>query len=475
MNSRTPIRGYRAGFFFVVMLLSGVIGFMLLTEVRTGRQVDALVLEALERASLIGRIRVDVMSLESAIEAHVRSSGDAERKEADAVMEDILGSIRQSSEAYMRHLPPGEKEIWLRFNGACQGLADQVRAAAVFSRQRDAERARRHLVESIRPLAAEVDQLAGQLATENASDARVLVGRLGTLRVRNTALGAATTLLAILLSMLVGWHIISLLKRQDATIQGQLEELGRHNQELDAFTRRVAHDLMGPLSPLKGYLTLIRRSGAVKDPGALEMISQCESSAVRMGELIEALLRFCRAGTRGDGTMGELDTAVSTLLLEVSQTATALGVSLERELEPGVLVDCPAQLLQVVARNLLSNAVKYTAGRPDPRVKVRVATEGADAVVEVTDNGLGMSAATQASLFQPFFRAAEVRGIPGHGLGLATTRRVVEAHGGTLTVHSEEGKGTRIRVRFARVARTPAPLVVESGAQRDAPSIRKAS
>ncbi|WP_223642501.1 ATP-binding protein [Corallococcus sp. EGB] len=475
MNSRTPIRGYRAGFFFVVMLLSGVTGFMLWTEVRTGHQVDALVLEALERASLIGRIRVDVMSLESAIEAHVRASGDAERKEADAVMEDILNSIRQSSEAYMRHLPPGEKEVWLRFNDACQGLADQVRAAAVFSRQRDAERARRHLVESIRPLAAEVDQLAGQLATENAADARVLVGRLGTLRVRNTALGAATTLLAILLSMLVGWHIISLLKRQDATIQGQLEELGRHNQELDAFTRRVAHDLMGPLSPLKGYLTLIRRSGAVKDPGALEMISQCESSAVRMGELIEALLRFCRAGTRGDGTMGELDTAVSTLLLEVSQTATALGVSLERELEPGVLVDCPAQLLQVVARNLLSNAVKYTAGRPDPRVKVRVATEGADAVVEVTDNGMGMSAATQASLFQPFFRAAEARGIPGHGLGLATTRRVVEAHGGTLTVHSEEGKGTRIRVRFARAARTPAPLVVESGAQRDASSIRKAS
>lgn len=475
MNSRTPIRGYRAGFFFVVMMLSAVTGFTLLTEVRTGHQVDALVLEALERASLIGRIRVDVMSLESAIEAHVRSTGDAERREADAVMEDILGSIRRASEAYMRHLPPGEKEVWLRFNGACQGLADQVRAAAVFSRQREAERARRHLVESIRPLAAEVDMLAGKLATENADDARVLVGRLGTLRVRNTALGAGTTLLAILLSALVGWHIIRLLKRQDATIQGQIEELGRHNQELDAFTSRVAHDLMGPLSPLKGYLTLIRRSGAVKDPGALEMISQCESSAVRMGELIEALLRFCRAGNRGDGTKGELDTAVSTLLLEVSQTASALGVALERELEPGVLVDCPAQLLQVVARNLLSNAVKYTSGRPDPRVKVRVATEGTDAVVEVTDNGLGMSAATQASLFQPFFRAAEVRGIPGHGLGLATTRRVVEAHGGTLTVHSEEGKGTRIHVRFARAARTAAPLVVESGAQRDPTSIRKAS
>ena len=127
-----------------------------------------------------------------------------------------------------------------------------------------------------------------------------------------------------------------MLRRQEDTIQRQIEELGRANQELDAFTRRVAHDLMGPLAPLKGYLTLIRRTGAVHDAGALEMLSQCESSAVRMGELIEALLRFCRAGTRGERTSAELDTAVSTVLLELAQTAAAQGVALERELEAGV-------------------------------------------------------------------------------------------------------------------------------------------
>ncbi|MFP2932165.1 sensor histidine kinase, partial [Pyxidicoccus sp. 3LG] len=268
--------------------------------------------------------------------------------------------------------------------------------------------------------------------------------------------GGDATLLAILVSLGVGLQIISVLKRQDATIQGQLEELGRHNQELDSFTRRVAHDLMSPLAPLRGYLTLIRRTGAVKDAGALEMLGQCESSAVRMGELIEALLRFCRAGTRGERTVGELDTAVTTVLLEVAQTAAAQGVALERELAPGVAVDCPGQLLQVSARNLLTNAVKYTAGRPEPKVRVRVASEGSDAVLEVVDNGLGMSPSTLASLFQPFFRAPEVRGLPGHGLGLVTTKRVVEAHGGTLVVRSEEGLGTRVVVRFPRVVRPAA-------------------
>jgi signal transduction histidine kinase len=251
----------------------------------------------------------------------------------------------------------------------------------------------------------------------------------------------------------VGWRITAVLERQEATIHAQLEELGRKNQELDAFARRVAHDLTGPLAPMRGYLTLIRRSGAVREEGALEMLGLCESSAVRMGELIEALLRFCRAGTRSEPTVAELDTAVSTLLLEVSQTAAAQGVALERELVSGVAVDCPGQLLQLIAQNLLSNAVKYSAGRPGARVRVRVGTAGPDAVLEVEDNGMGLSEAARASLFQPFFRAAEARGLPGHGLGLATVKRLVEAHGGSIAVRSREGAGTQVTVRFPRVAR----------------------
>ncbi|MFY0572994.1 sensor histidine kinase [Cystobacter fuscus] len=271
------------------------------------------------------------------------------------------------------------------------------------------------------------------------------------------------TLLAMLVSLSVVWRITSVIKRQGKTIQAQLEELDRRNQELDAFTRRVAHDLMGPLSPLKGYLTLLRRSGAVKEPQALELVSLCESSAVRMGELIEALLRFCRAGTRGEPVVGELDTAVSTLLLEVSQTAAAQGVALERELSSGVKVMCPSQLLQIIAQNLLSNAVKYTAGRPDARVSVRVAREGGEAVFEVIDNGMGMSEDTQGKLFQPFFRSPETRGIPGHGLGPATTRRLVEAHEGSLRLHSAPGAGTRVTVRFP-LAAEPAPVAQRGAA-----------
>ena len=78
--------------------------------------------------------------------------------------------------------------------------------------------------------------------------------------------------------------------------------------------------------------------------------------------------------------------------------------------------------------------------------------EEGEAVLEVVDNGMGMSADTQGKLFQPFFRSPETRGIPGHGLGLATTRRLVEAHAGTLLLRSAPGAGTRVTVRFPLVA-----------------------
>src|SRR5205085_1743317 len=109
------------------------------------------------------------------------------------------------------------------------------------------------------------------------------------------------------------------------------------NRELDSFASRVAHDLISPLAPLKGYLTLVRRSPAMaKDPNAVEMLQNAELSALRMSEMIEALLGFCRAASRGEPVSAELDTAVSTILTEASQTAALHQVALERDLEPGV-------------------------------------------------------------------------------------------------------------------------------------------
>jgi signal transduction histidine kinase len=222
--------------------------------------------------------------------------------------------------------------------------------------------------------------------------------------------------------------------------------------------------LKSPLSPLKGYLTLIRRSKTVSDPQVMEMAIAAEAGANRMAEMIEALLRFCRAGTPVENAVGDLDIAVSTILTELDQVAAKEKVRLERRLESSITVACSAQLVQSIADNLLSNAVKYSAGRSGARVVVEAYRDGSEAVLKVRDNGRGMSAESLHSLFRPFFRAPEARGIPGHGLGLATTKRLVEAHQGRISVQSKLGVGTEVTVRLP-LASTPTQPAARSKAQ----------
>jgi signal transduction histidine kinase len=147
-----------------------------------------------------------------------------------------------------------------------------------------------------------------------------------------------------------------------------------------------------------------------------------------------------------------LGDVVSSQLLEAGQVAQVNSVALVRELGEGVVVKVPAALLHTIVQNLVSNALKYSAGRDGARVTVRVSSEASCGVLEVEDNGPGISREAQSKLFQPFFRAKETQGLAGHGLGLATVKRVVEAHGGAITLDSEPGKGTKVVVRVPRAS-----------------------
>jgi two-component system OmpR family sensor kinase len=444
----SSFRRYRAAFVFVVGLLTLVAGFTLWNELHTNVRIDELFEQALEREQLIGRIRADAFDLQDKVNDHIEATTDELRQEADARMEEVLADAKEARVEYTRDLPVGEKEVWNRFDETSRRLAQSARVALKFSSAKELERARQHLEAEIRPISAELDTVAKELSAKNSEETRKLLHQRENLRTKTTLVGTLVAALSIVMALLIGTSMVRILRRQERTIQAQLAELDRRNQELDAFASRVAHDLVGPLNPLKGYLTLIGRSPAVNDPDVREMLVEAEASATRMAQLVEALLRFCRAGTRSEAPGADVDTAVTTILLELDQVAALQDVRVDRRLQPHVRVDVPATLLQSIARNLVSNAVKYSAGRHSALVAVRVIAEGNSAVLDVSDNGAGMTEETRARLFQPFFRAPEARGLPGHGLGLATTKRLVEAHGGTIQVQSAPGAGTLVTVRL---------------------------
>lgn len=459
LKSQISIRSYRTAFLSVVVLLTGVLGFTLWREVQDSERVNRLVSRALTRTDLIGTIRADAKWLESAVGDHIQAQTNDQRTEADRIMAVVLEEIRDARQDYTRDLPGGETDLWNKFNDTSQTLVKQVRTAVRYSNTKEEMRARQHLEDEIKPLTADLDELADKLSKKNAEVTSQLLRELEALRFRTTLIGALLASIAVVISLFIGVQVTGLLRKQETTIRQQMAELDSRNRELDSFASRVAHDLKSPLAPLKGYLTLIRRSKAVSDPEVTEMAVLAEAGAVRMAEIIEALLRFCRAGNPGESTVGDLNIAVSTILTELDQVASKENVNLERHLESSVTVACSTQLLQSIASNVLSNAIKYSAGRNGAKVFVRVYREGGDAVLHVQDNGMGMSEQSLQSLFRPFFRAPEAQGIPGHGLGLATTKRLVDAHHGTVSIESELGTGTKVTIRIPFADTSQAPFI----------------
>jgi signal transduction histidine kinase len=114
-----------------------------------------------------------------------------------------------------------------------------------------------------------------------------------------------------------------------------------------------------------------------------------------------------------------------------------------------VLVRCDGTRISQVLNNLLNNAIKYSPR--GGRVQVELSTAPDAARVSVTDSGVGIPATELESIFEPFRRSSTTRDtIPGIGLGLAVGRRIIEAHGGRIEVHSEEGIGTTFRLSLPR-------------------------
>jgi signal transduction histidine kinase len=224
-----------------------------------------------------------------------------------------------------------------------------------------------------------------------------------------------------------------------------LKELEQKNIELDRFTYTVSHDLKSPLITIQGFLGYLGQDLQKNDTEKVRADLQRISSATgKMERLISTLLELSRSGKSVD-TPEQIPFTVL-----VQEAAGLLDVSLKnRGVTLTVPEDLPVvtgdrqRLLQVMT-NLLENAVKFMGEQKEPRIEVGVRHEDARPVFFVRDNGIGIRNEDQPKIFGLFQRLNP--DIPGTGIGLATVKRIVEAHGGKIWVESEGiGKGTTFR------------------------------
>ncbi|MEZ5366015.1 MAG: response regulator [Bryobacterales bacterium] len=216
-------------------------------------------------------------------------------------------------------------------------------------------------------------------------------------------------------------------------------------RELEDFVSVVAHDLQQPLCAVKGNVELIRDFYNDRlDRQAMEFVEAAVRTSSRMAEMIEALLRYARAGRQRapleDLDMNELAGAVKADLRGlISETAAVVEIA---DL-PSVAGD-PVTLAQLL-QNLISNAIKFR-GDEIPCIIVAGEQLGKRVHIQVRDNGMGIPASSLEEVFAPFRRLAQAKGRPGSGIGLATCKKIVEQHDGRIWAESELGVGSTFHI-----------------------------
>jgi signal transduction histidine kinase len=204
---------------------------------------------------------------------------------------------------------------------------------------------------------------------------------------------------------------------------------------------QIAHDVLNPLSAARiSVQTVLRRLAGAEH----EMLARAERSLGRAEQIVNGIMEFARANSPLAAPLATADLArvVEDVIATMVPQASAADELLVVEKLDAVELSCNEGLICSAVSNLLRNAINYTSESAERRIAVRVVDGGDTGRFEVEDTGPGISDELAGHIFDPYVRGAEARAKPGLGLGLATVRRVIEAHGGRVGVTSAVGQGS---------------------------------
>ncbi|MBX3225771.1 MAG: response regulator [Labilithrix sp.] len=229
-----------------------------------------------------------------------------------------------------------------------------------------------------------------------------------------------------------------------AEVEKKNAELEVANEELEAFSYTVSHDLRAPLRAIQGFARALEEDeGDRLGEDGKGHLARIHGAAKRMNELIEDLLGLARVTraeiVRREVDLGEIARAIVSDLRARSPERTA-----EVVIADGLVVQGDSGLLRAVLENLLGNAWKFTAKKTDGvRIEVGAIVRDGERAFFVADNGPGFDMAHAERLFRPFQRLHSPKEFEGTGIGLATVRRIVVRHGGRVWAESAPGEGAK--------------------------------
>ena len=237
--------------------------------------------------------------------------------------------------------------------------------------------------------------------------------------------------------------------RHAVALNSLLERLERAFSEVQKFAARASHELRTPLTSLR--LEIERALSRTKDSETVAHLESAVTEAERLASLVDKLLFLTRMQSEGrhiERNRVDLTSTLTEIVTDLEAIAAQKQIGVQDDLQPGCIILGEETLIRQMLWNVFDNAVKYSPA--GGTVKVILSKRDSDAVLEVSDQGPGMSEETRRRAFEPFYREThaglEVTG--GFGLGLNIAKWVCENHSGDIEIHTIEGGGTTITIRL---------------------------
>lgn len=292
---------------------------------------------------------------------------------------------------------------------------------------------------------------------------------------------AIFTLIALVLSALIGYSLSSILLKPLKELRSEMQEAKRTkfskevrfqyatNDEIgelltiykqlmnevsetitrqDEFIHNVSHELRTPIQVVEGHLSLLNRWGK-EDKDVLDDSLQISLTEVqKMKLLIEEMLKLAKR----EHSYEQKETNISTVVYDLQQKYRILSPTVEISFNGNnnEKLPIPTTALEQIIGNLIDNAIKYNVNRP--KIAVQVTHNDTQTILTIEDNGIGMPAALLPKIFDRFFVVDEARTKTkgGTGLGLSIVKRLVSEYDGEIQVESVENEGTKFNIIFSK-------------------------